>query len=159
MKTFFALATCLIVLSSCTGSYQTSKCEGRQRSLRGIEGSYNFVVDGENQGFIFKVVRNGVGAYSLVANGESAAELITCVIDRKEFLELISPEAVIPFTRTNRTITSVDFDTAVLDAEGVTYESAPIPDWGLTLISLTSVISDGVLIRAAKPGLMTFVKR
>lgn len=127
--------------------------------LKGIEGKYDFVVDGQNQGHIFSVVRSGVGTYRLMANGENASELISCVIKGKGILELISEGAVIPFMRSKKTITSVDFDLAVLDSEGVQHQSAPIPDWGLTLTSITSDISDEVFIRAIKPGLMTFVKR
>lgn len=159
MKFLITTMTCVFLLTSCTGSYSESKCEGRLRSLKGIEGKYDLSVDGENQDFSFQIVRSGIGSYDLLSDGAKTGELSSCVINKKEILELTSDGIVMPFVRANRNFSSVNFDKNILDAEGITYETATLSQLDMELVSVTGEISDAVFIRAVKKGPLNFIKR
>lgn len=156
MKFSMLSVAMLFALTGCMGGYTVSKCTGRVADLAGVEGTYGIA----DLGVTVDVVRTGTGTYNLVADGEVASSLTTCVVDGKEIAEAASEDMNIALIRSGDTLTVSTFDTAVLDAAGVKYESGVIEDLGgVTIVAVEGEMSDDVFSAALMMGDVSLIKQ
>lgn len=156
MKFSMLSVSMLLVLTSCMGGYTVSKCTGRVADLAGVEGTYGIA----ELGVTVDVVRTGTGTYNLVSEGEVMSPLTTCVVNGKEIAEATSEDMNIALMRDNGALTVTTFDTAVLDAAGIKYESGVIEELGgVTIVAVEGEMSDDVFSSAVQLGDVSLIKQ
>lgn len=156
MKFSMLSISMLFALTGCMGGYTVSKCTGRVADLAGLAGTYAIT----DLGVSVDVVRTGRGTYNMVANGEVASALTTCVVNGKEIAEANSEDMNIALVRSGDALVVSTFDTAVLDAAGVKYESAVIEELGgVNVVAVEGEMSDDVFTSALMLGDVSMIKQ
>lgn len=156
MKFSMLSVAMLFALTGCMGGYTVSKCTGRVADLAGVEGTYGIA----DLGVTVDVVRTGTGTYNMVSEGEVMSALTTCVVNGKEIAEAVSEDMNIALMRDNGALTVTTFDTAVLDAAGIKYESGVIEELGgVTIVAVEGEMSDDVFSSAVQLGDVSLIKQ
>ena len=156
MKFSLLSISMLLVLTSCMGGYTVSKCAGRLQDLAGVEGTYAI----PDLGLTVDVVRTGEGVYNLVSDGQVGSAITTCVVNGKEIAEAAGDGINVALLRENDALTITTFDTAVLDAAGVKYESAVIEELGgVSIVAVDGDLSDDVFTAALIMGEVSLIKQ
>ncbi len=157
MKFSMLTMAMLFALTGCMGGYTVSKCKGRAADLAGLAGTYAI----SDLGMSVDVVRTGRGTYNLLAEGEVESVLTTCVVNGKEIAEASLQEDMnLALVRSGDALVVSTFDTAVLDAAGVKYDTAVIEELGgLSIVGVEGEMSDDVFTTALMLGDVSLSKQ
>jgi hypothetical protein len=146
----------LFVLTGCMGGYTFSKCANRATDLAGLEGRYTVA----DLGASVDVVRTGTGTYNMVSEGQVMTGLTTCVVNGNELAEANSENINVALLRKDATLTVTTFDTAVLDAAGIKYETAVIEELGgVSIVAVDGEMADDVFTSALVLGDVSLLKQ
>lgn len=155
MKTSLFFICALTLLTGCMGGYVTSKCNGRVKDLKNLAGNYA-IPEAELE---FKIVRKAAGQYNITQEGQVVTALTTCVVKGQEIAEVTGDGVYMALTRKNKDLIMTSFDTAVLDAAGVKYQTGTSDEWGITIVAVEEDMTDEVFAKALIETEVTIVKQ